>query len=129
MGHSGESMSDIGIGYSSESLHDVRVMDGLRFNKKLKPVFRSAADFTVSFGKPCRQVELAPGGAARKLTFNARLEYVRLVKEAYLHRYDTQIQVWCVSEVPHLVCATGLIKSRVRPRPVSTLLSDSALAL
>jgi len=52
----------------------------------------SSADFTISFGEPCRQVELAPGGAARKLTFSARLEYVGLVKEAYLRRYDPQIQ-------------------------------------
>ena len=59
----------------------------------LNTVCRSSADFTVSFGEPCRQVELAPGGAARKLTFSARLEYVGLVKRAYLRRYDPQIQV------------------------------------
>ena len=51
-------------------------------------------DFTVSFGgaRPYRQRTLIAGGAARKLSYNSRHQYVRLVKDAHMHKYDTQIR-------------------------------------
>ena len=51
-------------------------------------------DFTVSFGgaRPYRQKELVQGGAARKLSYDSRHEYVRLYKDAHLRKYDVQIR-------------------------------------
>ena len=59
--------------------------------KEFDEYWSTEKDFTVSFGEPCRQVAIMSGGASRKLTFRSRLEYTRLVKAAYLHRFDKQI--------------------------------------
>jgi DNA-binding beta-propeller fold protein YncE len=50
-------------------------------------------DFTVSFGgaRPYRQKELVPGGAARRLSYDSRHDYVRLYKDAHMRKYDVQI--------------------------------------
>jgi len=51
-------------------------------------------DFTVSFGgaRPYRQKELVPGGAARRLSYDSRHDYVRLYKDAHMRKYDVQIR-------------------------------------
>ena len=51
-------------------------------------------DFTVSFGgaRPYRQKELIPGGAARKLSYDNRHQYVSLYKSAHMRKYDVQIR-------------------------------------
>jgi len=51
-------------------------------------------NFTCSFGssRPPREVALLPGGAARKLRYQTRHEYVRLFKAAHMHKYDSQIK-------------------------------------
>ena len=56
--------------------------------------YGESINFTCSFGssRPYREVELLPGGAARKLRYQTRYEYIRLFKAAHLHKYDLQIK-------------------------------------
>ena len=53
----------------------------------------SGMNFSTSFSgaRPYRQVELRHGGAAQRLSFSNRSEFVRLMKECHLRKYDTAI--------------------------------------
>ena len=58
--------------------------------------------------------ELTPGGSARRVTFDNRLAFCRMVEHARTHEFDAQVSyvAWLSSTAGHCLCVTDHIDAR-----------------